>query len=80
METINSTILKLSQLLENSGQLAGLPSNPRKVDKTRLKKLVKSISDHPEMMALRELLVYPFEGKYLVIGGNMRLKALKKLR
>ena len=27
------------------------------------------------MLGLRELLVYPYEGKYVVIGGNMRLRA-----
>ena len=31
------------------------------------------------MLGLRELLVYPYEGKYVVIGGNMRFRACKEL-
>lgn len=31
------------------------------------------------MLELRELLVYPFNDKYVVLGGNMRLRALKEL-
>ena len=31
------------------------------------------------MLALRELLVFPFNGKYVIIGGNMRFRAMKDL-
>jgi ParB-like chromosome segregation protein Spo0J len=45
----------------------------------RFEKLKKSIQDDPEMLQLRELLVYPYNDKFVVIGGNMRLKAMKEL-
>lgn len=32
------------------------------------------------MLEARGILVYPWEGKYLVLGGNMRLSALKSLK
>lgn len=68
------------KLLEvNKGQIEGLPKNPRFIRDERFKALKKSIEDAPEMLALRELIVYPFNGKYIVIGGNMRLRASKDL-
>ena len=74
-----SVMLKLSKLEANKGQIPGLPKNPRVIKDEKFKKLVKSIEDNPEMTSLREILVYPHEGKYVVIGGNMRLKAMKEL-
>ena len=32
----------------------------------------KSISDSPEMLDLRELIVFPSEGRYIVVCGNLR--------
>ena len=74
-----SVMLKLSKLEANKGQIDGLPKNPRIIKDDKFKKLVKSIEDNPEMTSLREILVYPCGDKYVVIGGNMRLKALKEL-
>lgn len=72
-------MLKLSKLEANKGQIEGLPKNPRIIKDDKFKKLVKSIEDNPEMTSLREILVYPHNSKFVVIGGNMRLKALKEL-
>lgn len=64
----------------NTGQVPGLPPNPRITNPAKLDKLVESIKQDPEMLQLRGLLVYPIEdGKYITIGGNMRLQALKRL-
>jgi hypothetical protein len=52
------------------------PNNPRKVDKTKFKQLVKSIQEFPDMLHLRPLVV---NEDMVVIGGNMRLKACKEL-
>lgn len=75
-ETRNIAITKLEG---NVGQIDGLPPNPRFIRKHRFEALVKSISDAPEMLSLRELLVYPHKKKFVVIGGNMRLKACRQL-
>ena len=74
-----SVMLKLSKLEANRGQIEGLPKNPRIIKDEKFKKLVKSIEENPEMTSLREILVYPHNGKYVAIGGNMRLKAMKEL-
>lgn len=71
--------IKISKLKSNKGQINGLPTNPRLIKDDKFKKLKKSIEDHPEMLALRELIVYPLEDDYIVIAGNMRLAAMKEL-
>lgn len=67
--------IPISDLLQNTGQINGLPKNPRSIKDENFKKLVKSLKDDPEMLQLRELIVYPFDKKFIVIAGNMRLRA-----
>lgn len=71
--------LKVSQLEVNKGQIEGLPKNPRFIKDERYKALKKSIEDAPEMLSLRELIVYPHGEKFVVIGGNMRLRACTEI-
>lgn len=58
---LQSVKLKLSAIESNKGQIEGLPKNPRFIKDEKFKKLVKSIEEHPEMTAMRELLVYPLD-------------------
>ena len=71
--------IKIKDLATNDGQIEGLPKNPRQIRDHRYEKLKKSIEDAPEMLQLRELLVYPHGGKFVIIGGNMRFRACKEL-
>ena len=48
--------------------------NPRFITDAKFKKLVKSIKEFPEMLETRPLVV---DEEMIVLGGNMRLKALK---
>lgn len=48
------------------------PSNPRTIKDAKFKKLVQSIKDFPQMLELRPIVV---DKDYIVLGGNMRLKA-----
>lgn len=48
--------------------------NPRFITDAKFKKLVKSIKEFPEMLETRPLVV---DEDMIVLGGNMRLKALK---
>lgn len=63
----------------NKGQLPGLPKNPRFFRDYRYEAMVKSIEDSPEMLELRELIVYPHEGRYITVCGNLRLRACREL-
>lgn len=68
--------IKITKLVGNTGQIEGLPKNPRFIRDDKFAKLVQSIKDDPEMLDLRELLVIPHDKQYVVIGGNMRLRAM----
>lgn len=72
-------MLKMSDIQPNRGQIKGLKKNPRLIKDDKYRKLVASIQENPEFTAMRELLVYPFDGKYVIIGGNMRYRAMKEL-
>lgn len=63
----------------NKGQLDGLPKNPRFFRDYRYDAMKKSISDSPEMLQLRELIVFPVDGRFIVVCGNLRLRACKEL-
>jgi len=54
--------------------------NPRTIKDEKFKKLVKSIQEFPDMLNKRPLIVFTdVDGKYVVLGGNMRLKACKEI-
>jgi hypothetical protein len=50
--------------------------NPRTITQGQLEKLMQSILEFPKMLELRPLVV---DNDLVVLGGNMRLLALKKL-
>jgi len=56
-------------------KVKGNPSNPRIIKNDKFKKLVKSIKEFPEMLKLRPIVV---DEDFMVLGGNMRLKASKE--
>jgi hypothetical protein len=51
------------------------PNNPRLIKDDKFKKLVKSIQDFPDMLNVRPIVV---NQDMVVLGGNMRLKAIKE--
>ena len=72
----------MASIRPNKGELEGLPKNPRFIRDDKYKKLMQSIKDDPEMLELRELLVYDTQDsklQYIIIGGNMRYRAMKEL-
>ena len=60
--------IDISKIKENN-------NNPRFINKDKFNQLVKSIKKFPEMLEKRPLVV---DENNIVLGGNMRLKALKK--
>jgi hypothetical protein len=61
--------IKVSELKANK-------ENPRTVSKEKFSKLKKSITNFPKMLKLRPIVI---DDNNTVLGGNMRLKALKSL-
>lgn len=51
--------------------------NPRIIRDKKFEDLKRSIQDLPQMLSLREIVV---DEDHVVLGGNMRLKALKELK
>ena len=51
------------------------PNNPRRIGNKEMERLVKSLQDFPDMLSIREIVV---DETMTVLGGNMRLLALKK--
>tara|TARA_R100001594_G_scaffold149894_1_gene209092 strand:- start:1448 stop:2026 length:579 start_codon:yes stop_codon:yes gene_type:complete len=52
------------------------PKNPRTINKSKFERLKKSLSEFPKMLELRPIVV---DENFVVLGGNMRLKALREL-
>ena len=66
-------LVKISEVKPN-------PKNPRIIKDGKFQKLVKSIQEFPDMLNKRPLVVFTdVDGKYIVLGGNMRLKACKEI-
>ena len=74
------TLLPLAKLEVNKGQIEGVPKNPRFIRDNKYKQLVESISNTPEMMKARPLIVHQQGEKYVVLAGNMRLRAMRELK
>lgn len=56
------------------------PKNPRTIRDEKFDKLKKSIQDFPDMLNKRPLVCFTDkDDKYVVLGGNMRLKASKEI-
>jgi ParB-like chromosome segregation protein Spo0J len=66
-------LVKISEVKPN-------PKNPRIIKDGKFQKLVKSIQEFPDMLNKRPLVVFTdVDNKYVVLGGNMRLKACKEI-
>lgn len=62
------------------GKLKANPSNPRVLRDDKFAKLKKSIQDFPDMLNYRCVVaVTDTDGKLMVLGGNMRLRAMQEL-
>ena len=66
-------VVPISQIKPNA-------KNPRVIKDDKFKKLCKSIEEFPEMLEKRPLVCFTdTDGKFVVLGGNMRLKASKEV-
>lgn len=62
-------MMKVSEIKSN-------PDNPRKISQQQLDRLKKSITDLPQMLEARPIVI---DENNIVLGGNMRLKAITEL-
>ena len=66
---MNIQVVKIKDIKNN-------PNNPRIIKDDKFKKLVASIREFPKMLEIRPIVV---SDDMIVLGGNMRLKAIKEL-
>ena len=76
---MGNTYIELKKLVYNTGQIEGVPRNPREWTKEDVSRLAASIVETPELFEARPLLVVPRGERFIVIGGNMRLAAAREL-
>ncbi len=69
MVSVEIKTVKLSAIKLN-------PDNPRRISTVDMDRLVKSLTDFPDMMSIREIVV---DETMTVLGGNMRTLALRKI-
>jgi DNA modification methylase len=65
---MRAEVVKISEVKVN-------PNNPRLIKDDKFAKLVQSIKELPQMLAIRPIVV---NADMIVLGGNMRLKACKE--
>lgn len=79
IDLIQSIKVPIELIENNTGQIPGVNSNPREMTEMEYKKLKKSLKRDANMTAIQELKLFPFNGKWVAIGGNMRLHAMREL-
>lgn len=78
-KVIGTTVIPMSQLQPNEGQIPGVPRNPRTLTEDDFENLVRSLQEDPDMAYYRELEVWQMGQIFVVLGGNMRLRAMERL-
>lgn len=79
IDLIQSEKVDIALIDNNTGQIPGVKKNPREMTEMEFKKLKQSLTKRPEYTAVSELRLFPFQGRFITIGGNMRLQAMKDL-
>lgn len=73
--------IDITRLEYNDGQLEEISKNPRYLKESEHDKLKKSLTDSPEFLEYKPLMVYAMDnGNYVTICGNMRLRIANELR
>jgi len=65
-------------LHENVGQIPGVPANPRTISKEKYEALLESLRAG-DLTGVLPMKVYQYNGEWVVLGGNMRLRAMREL-
>lgn len=75
--------LPLKSLQPNTGQVPGLPGNPRQWTEGDIKRIARSLKETPELFAARPIIVLPFstpgaDDCYVILGGNLRSEGARR--
>ena len=75
---METTRLPLAKVKQNTGQIDGLPCNPRQWTQTDIDRIARSLEETPELFEARPLIVYQQGDEYIILGGNLRYEGAKK--
>ena len=70
--------IKVAELRPNTGQIPEVPANPRYITEDEYRALVASLRED-NLTGVLQMKVYNHDGEWIVLDGNMRLKALQEL-
>ena len=75
--------LPLKSLQPNTGQVPGLPGNPRQWTEGDIKRIARSLKETPELFVARPIIVLPFstpgaDDCYVILGGNLRSEGARR--
>lgn len=79
VDLVQSVQVDINLVDNNDGQIEGVKRNPREMTEAEFKKLKKSLTRNPDFTAISELKFYKLGERYVTIGGNMRLRAMRDL-
>ena len=68
-------MLRVADLRPNEGQIDGVPANPRYISESDYKALCNSLRED-DLTGILQMKVYDNAGEWVVLDGNMRLRAL----
>lgn len=69
----------MTRLALNTGQIEGLPANPRQWTSADVDRIAKSLKETPELLQMRPLIVTPHGHKYVILAGSLRYCGLQKM-
>ena len=72
-------LLKISDLQLNTGQIEGVPSNPRTITEKDFEELKESLTRNPDNIKKFPLVIAEHKKQLVVISGNQRLRAMQAL-
>lgn len=70
--------IDISQIEMNTGQIEGLPANPRQWTRDDIDKIAKSLKETPELFEMRPCIVYPQGYKFILLAGNLRFSGARQ--
>lgn len=74
----DTKLLKVADLRPNEGQIPDVPSNPRFITESEYDKLCNSLRED-NLTGVLQVKVYNYQGEWIVLDGNMRLKAMQEV-
>ena len=72
------TRLPIDKIELNTGQIEGLPANPRQWTRDDIDSIAKSLKETPELFEMRPCIVYPVGDIFVLLAGNLRFTGARQ--